>query len=439
VSNSAAATEHYHDSRGVLALMVDPTMGSIFWAKMLTATGVWMHGFVAAMVVFEATGSTLMVGLVSAAQFVPPLLLTPLSGTLADKGRVKQQILGGRALCVAGSGFLATWLWLFPDASDTKVVVVVLSASLVVGLGFVLGGPAMQSIVPAMVRPGELTTAIALNTAPATTSRVTGPIIGALVYQSLGPALTFGIAAATHLGLLLVMALVSVPEPDARDDDDGDRSVRAGLRHVRSDRLLAIYLLIVAAAACGAEPSLTLAPTLSEQLGGSTQLVGALTATFGLGAVAGMLIAARDQVEVRADLAMGLGLVFLAGGLGAVAAIPTVPSVLIALALAGVGFSVTLTSATAMVQKRTPDRFRGRIMGLWMVAFIGARPVGSTFVGILTDLVSARGALAVFAVSILAVAGACARPLSRQHYRMKLRRLSSAGAEQPSAPGYTPR
>jgi hypothetical protein len=59
---------------------------------------------------------------------------------------------------------------------------------------------------------------------------------------------------------------------------------------VHGDRLLAIHLLIVAAAACGAEPSLTLAPALSEHLGGGTELVAALTATVCLGAVAGMLI-----------------------------------------------------------------------------------------------------------------------------------------------------
>ncbi|QSE95277.1 MFS transporter [Rhodococcus pseudokoreensis] len=61
-------------------------------------------------------------------------------------------------------------------------------SSVVVGLGFAIGGPAMQSIVPAMIRPGEMTAAMSLNTVPITVGRAGGPAMGAAVALSPGAA-----------------------------------------------------------------------------------------------------------------------------------------------------------------------------------------------------------------------------------------------------------
>lgn len=98
-------------ARGAIGLMFDRVFGALFWGKMFSVVAVWTHGIVAAIVIYDATRSALMVGMVGVAQFGPQLLLTPTSGKWADTGNPVRQILLGRVFCAAGSGLVAGWLF----------------------------------------------------------------------------------------------------------------------------------------------------------------------------------------------------------------------------------------------------------------------------------------------------------------------------------------
>lgn len=104
-ASTAAATR----PRGALGLMFDRVFGTLFWGKVLSVVGVWTHGIVAAIVMYDATGSALMVGLVGVVQFAPQLILSPITGKWADLGNPGRQILLGRVFCVAGSASIAVW------------------------------------------------------------------------------------------------------------------------------------------------------------------------------------------------------------------------------------------------------------------------------------------------------------------------------------------
>ena len=103
--------------------MVDPVFGALFWGKIFSVVAVWTHGIVAAIVMYDVTGSALMVGLVGVAQFAPQLVLSPTSGKWADTGNPARQILLGRVLCTAGSGVIAGWLFVQPGLQGMSVAV----------------------------------------------------------------------------------------------------------------------------------------------------------------------------------------------------------------------------------------------------------------------------------------------------------------------------
>jgi hypothetical protein len=73
-------------------LLVDPSFGPFFWTQMLSTIGIWVSNITAAILVFDLTGSALLVGLVSVAQFAPQVALGPWSGALADRGDRRRQI-----------------------------------------------------------------------------------------------------------------------------------------------------------------------------------------------------------------------------------------------------------------------------------------------------------------------------------------------------------
>ena len=128
-------------SRGALGLMFDRVFGTLFWGKMFAVVAVWTHGLVAAVVMYDATRSALMVGLVGVVQFAPQLILAPTSGKWADTGNPARQILLGRVFCVFGSGSIAVWMYAVPTLEGMAVAIPILLGTTLVGIGFVVGGP----------------------------------------------------------------------------------------------------------------------------------------------------------------------------------------------------------------------------------------------------------------------------------------------------------
>ena len=253
--------------RGALGLMFDPVFGALFWGKMFAVVAVWTHGIVAAIVMYDATRSALMVGLVGVVQFGPQLILSPTSGKWADTGNPARQILLGRVLCVAGSGSAAAWLFVDPGLQGMSAAIPVLFGSMLVGFGFVVGGPAMQSIVPNLIRDGELSTAMALNSIPMTIGRIVGPAAGAYLAAHLGSAAGFAVSAGLHLVFAIFLIVVRFPSPPVRRSG-ADYRVRAAVKYVWRDRPLLLALVAVTTVGIASDPSITLTPSMADELGG---------------------------------------------------------------------------------------------------------------------------------------------------------------------------
>lgn len=390
--------------RSTLQLLLDRDFGGLFWGKIVSIVGVWAFSVATAIAVFDATGSTLAVGLVAGAQFVPQLVLAPLSGTWADRGNPLKQIALGRVLCFVGAGGLAAWVHLV-QPTGWSLATAVLIGSLTVGFGFSVGGPAMQSVTPRLVSREELPRAMGLNTAPMTVARVAGPVVGASLVATLGPAAGIAVAAVGQLVFLVLLIFVQIPANAPRKAGT-DYSVRAAWQHVRADPGLLLLLLAVTAITFGAEPSITLAPALAADLGSGAQMVGALTATFGVGSGIGLLLVTWLSRPERTVVMLLTGLGCLTLGMGATAALPWVPGALAGFAIAGAGFTIGVTSVSTAVLLRVPDHLRGRVMAFWMICFVGFRPVASTLAGTVADAASVRWAiLAIVLVTGSAMVG----------------------------------
>ncbi len=358
--------------RNALALLLDRSFGPFFWGKVLSSAAIWIHSIVSAIAAYEVTRSALMVGLVGMAQFAPQAF-APLSGKMADRGSAPLQIVVGRLLSGAGSAGLAAWIWRVGGLDGLTGVLPVLLSSLIVGIGFVIGGPALQSVVPGMLRPGELGTALALNAVPMTTGRAAGPALGAFVATEAGAAAAFTIAAAANVTFGLIILALRLPVSNAAGSGV-DRSVRESLRYVRLDRPLFLLLLGIAGVAVAAEPSVTLTPVLASELEGNAEVTGWLASAFGSGAFIGFLLFSPTEHRLGLPRLSSIGLVAMAVGLLGAAASGTTLLAAASFAISGIGMTFAFSSITTQIQGRIPDVMRGRIMALWYIGFLGARP-----------------------------------------------------------------
>lgn len=383
--------------RSSARLLLDPVVGPFFFGKLLSTAGVWIHNITAAIVVFQLTGSATLVGAVSVAQFAPQLLLTPWSGARADRADRKRQLLAGRLVTAAGSGGLVLWI-LLVGLSGTAGAAAVIVAAFVVGVGFAVGGPALESLLPSLVRPAELPAAVALNSMPFTLARAAGPAIGALLATLGGPSLAFGVAAASHVVFVVVLLRL---QADTGRMAPKDTSIRAGVRHLRTDPAIGALLLGTVAVGVGADPVITLTPSIAESLGAGSQLVGALASSFGVGAASAFLVLGRCRRRFGSPRLTVGGLLLMAGGLTGLSLGSHPSAALLSIGVAGVGMTFALTSLTTQIQQRSPDELRGRIMALWAVAFLGSRPVAAAVNGVTADLVSVDIALLVVVAMVL--------------------------------------
>ncbi|MCA1784218.1 MAG: MFS transporter [Intrasporangiaceae bacterium] len=404
--------------RGSFGLLRDPTFGPFFAGKLLSTIGVWIHNIAAAIVVWDLTRSTLLVGAVSIGQFTPQLLLAPWSGARADRGDRRRQLLAGRMVTAAGSGGLALWIWLI-GIDGTSGAAVVIAAATVVGIGFALGGPAMNALIPALVRPRELPGAIALGSLPMTVARSAGPAIGALLLYSAGPAAAFAAAALLSMVFTVIIAVISIRDVPRRQSNDG--SVRAGWRYLRADAGMSALMLGVVAIGIGADPVITLTPAIADRLGQASSFVGTLASSFGIGAAVGFLMLSRVRLVLGLPRLAVTGLIGLAIGMLALAITPNVIGAITAMAIGGIGMAFALTSLTTMIQQQVPEDLRGRVMALWGVAFLGSRPIAAGVSGAITDNSSVVVALVVVSV-ILLLGAITVRPSRVNPYRVRATR-----------------
>ncbi|MGY2074828.1 MFS transporter [Blastococcus sp. SYSU DS0828] len=385
-------------------LVTDPVFGPYWAGKLLANVGIWIQNIASAALVWQLTASAFLVGMVSFAPFVPQLVLTPVSGAMADRGSPRRQILLGRALCALGAAVLAGWVLLTPDVADVPPWVVMVCA-LVVGIGFSVGGPAMHSLLPSLVRPGELPRAVALDNLTLSVGRAVGPAVGGVVAATAGYGVAFGLAAVGHVVFLL--AVFRLRTPGAATAPGPRLSVAAGIRYLRTDPVVGVLLLGITAVGIGADPAVTLGPALSDRLGGGPELVGLLASAFGVGALLGFVVhAALLRFLDHARLAT-TGLVLLALSAVGLALAGSEAAAVAAFAVGGVGMTLAMNGVTTLLYDRVPREYIGRIMALWLVGFVGSRPLAAALNGALTDLVSVVAALLATAVFVLGVAAVC--------------------------------
>ena len=389
-------------SRSSWELVRDRTFGVYFVGNLVSNCGTWLQNIASAVVVYDLTGSTVLVGAVSMVQFAASLLLSPWAGALSDRVDRRRLLIGGQVIAVVAAAGLAAW---------TAAVGIeglpgpwpIFAAATLIGIGWAISVPTMQALVPALVEPEDLDQAIALNSITFNIARAVGPALGALALVHLGAAATFGLNAATYVVLIITLLLIR-PRAIEREEHRGDGSVREGLRYVRREPALYVLLIGVTALGFGTDPINTLTPAMADVLGGTEALVGWMVSAFGAGAATTAFLVGAIRKRVSLGTMGVFGLAVLAAGLIGFGASPFVPGTLVALVVAGAGFLLALTGMTTELQRRVPEPLLGRVMALWAVAFLGSRPVAALLDGMLGDLFGPRIAAGVAGAITAAVA-----------------------------------
>jgi MFS family permease len=392
-----------------MAVLRDRNFAPFFIGNLTSNTGNWLFNLSAAVVVFQLTRSAFLVGMVSVAQFLPLVLISPQAGAVADRVDRRRMVLISQSLAAASATAIAV-VALSVGVQGLPGSWPIIAAAAGIGIGNALTQPAMNSLVPGLVDEQDLASAISLTSLTYNVGRALGPAGAGVLLVTLGAEVAFVINALTFL--VLIGGLLLVRERPRTHDRTADRSVRAGVRYVRRDRRVLLLLAGVGAAGFAGDPAITLAPSFADLLGGGEALVAAITSGFGFAAIPAALLSGRLQNRFGSAPVAGAGMTIMALGSAAAAVAPGPAVALAGFSATGAGFVLAVTSFTTLLQLQIPDALRGRVMALWTVAFLGNRPIAAAIDGAAADLVGPRLAMLV-AIAVAAGGAVIARRLSK--------------------------
>ena len=373
-----------------------------FTGQLVSLAGTWMQNVALAWLVIELSGSPLAIGALAFWRFVPFTIFGLVAGVVADRIESRKLVMATQAAAMAISIALAV---VTLTGTATLPIVYVLAALGGVALAF--DAPGRQSLTFQMVGPRELPNAVALNSGLFNGSRVIGPAIAGLVIAAVGTGLCFVLNAVSFLAVLTALALVREDELHPVAKERG-ATIIGGLRRATSyawnDPQLRLILSVVTVVATVGFNFHVLVPLLAaDTLHVGPEGFGLLSATFGAGALVGALATASFRAASWRLFAIGTA----SFGVLALALAPVQNAILAAVLLFGIGVSFTLFTANAnsLVQLAAPDYLRGRLIGLYLFAFLGLAPVGGLLAGWLADVGGTSLAFGVAGVTALVAIG----------------------------------
>jgi MFS family permease len=418
---SVTTAESVRPRRGAFAALSSRSYRIYIGGQSLANTGAWMQSIAQDWLIFSLTHSSTAVGVTMALQFLPILLLGLPAGAVADRRPKRRILLTTQTLNAAAACALAV----ITIAGATRAADVYAFA-LLAGLILAFDSPARQAFVTEVVPEGRLRAAISLNAAVFQATRLIGPAIASLLIVTVGTGWVFALNAACYLGptigLLLLRPSDLRPAPKASAENP-ERAPKASagstVRYLRArpDVLWTIFLVGMLGT-FGLNFPIVLTAMAKSAFGGGASTYGLFNIVLGLGSAAGAVLAgagARPRTRAIVGSAAMFGLLQVAAALA-----PDIGVFLALLAAMGFVNLVCQAMANASVQLAVDPELRGRVMGLYMLAFIGGTPIGAPVIGAVTSHLGARtGMLVCGAVPVLAaviMAAAVTRRLRRAEH-----------------------
>ncbi len=367
-----------------------------FAGALVSNVGTWMQRTAQDWIVLTELSDhdAVALGITTALQLGPQLLLVPISGLIADRfDRRRTLMVTQVAMGVLG---LALGLIVLSGLAQLWIVYVF---ALLLGIASAIDAPVRQTFVAELVSGANVSNAVALNSASFNAARTIGPAVAGLLVAVIGAGWVFLLNAASFAAVVVSLlfirrsALVVLARaPRAKGQ------LLAGFRYVRGrPDLMILFVIVFIIGTFGFNYQIFVSTMSTSVFGLDSAGFGLLTSVMAVGSVAGALLSAsRDKPRVR--------LVFLACagfGVSALAASVSPTLALFAVALMFIGFAgqVLMTTANGTVQTTTDQRMRGRVMALYMAIFMGGTPLGAPLLGAVANTFGARWGLGVAALA----------------------------------------
>ncbi len=374
----------------------------LFFGQLISFFGTMMTFIVVPVQMYQLTGSSLYVGLLGVAEFVPMFFLAFIGGALADSVDRRKML----RLTEIGQTITVVVLLINAMLPAPQVWVLFVAVGLHAGLAG-LQRPSFEALIPKIVPLEYMSAVAALNALRFEVGFIIAPILGGFIVAKYGATLAYAIDLATFAASLTAVWLIRAVPPPAGADRPGFESIKKGFRYAMSrQELLGTYLVDINAMFFGMPKALF--PALAVAFGAASS-VGLFYSAIAVGALVATFTSGWAQWVHR----HGLMVTFAAAGWGAaITAFGFASSLYVALfflAVAGYFDMISGIFRQTIWNQTVPDHFRGRLAGIEMISFLTGPMLGDAESGIVayftdvkTSIVSG-GILTIVGTIVLAI------------------------------------
>jgi len=357
----------------------------------ISLIGTWIQQVAQSWLVFHLTNSAFLLGVVGFLSSIPIFVLALFGGVLADRLN-KRNILILTQTAFMLLAFALAILTQFKLVTPLQIMLI----ALLNGIVMAFDAPARQSVVVELVGKRHLFNAIALNSVAFNSSRIIGPAIAGILVATIGMSGCFYINGVSFLAVLVALWTIKINKGKNYYQPKGAwEDLKEGLIFIKNHRLILALVSIVAIVSLFGVAHIILMPIFANDvLKVGIKGLGVLMSVSGCGALVGALLLARlGDFNYKGKFLSFSSFIFSLS-LIAFALSKTYWLSLAAIFFVG-GTSVTSVAlVNTLLQTKVEDKFRGRVMGVFMITFAGFMPFGNLIAGSL-----AQGLGVSFAVS----------------------------------------
>jgi MFS family permease len=333
-------------------------------------------------------------GIVTALQFAPQLLLVPWSGSAADRFNKRKLLM----LTQASMGVLATALGILTISGYVRLWHVYVFAFLF-GAAAAMDGPVRQTFVGELVGDKHLPNAVALNSISFVACQMIGPAVAGLVIAKIGTGWAFLSNGISFGAVLLSMYLLRVHElKTIARASRVPSSFIDSLRYMwaRPD-LQSILVMLVLIGTFGMNLTIFISTMAVNVFHADARGFGLLSSMMAVGTISGALLSARRDKPNFGTLCLGTGVFGIGCTVAAFA--PGYWWFAASLAVIGVAVITFMTATNSMIQLSTEPIMRGRVVATGMGLMLGGTAIGAPIVGWVANHFGPRMSLGIGALS----------------------------------------
>jgi MFS family permease len=367
--------------------------------QLVSLTGTWMQSTAQQWLVYRLTGSVAALGLFGFATQAPMLFLAWMGGYVGDRYDRHRGVMITQS-CSMILAFVLAGLTLTHTIREWHLIVI----AFLVGIVNAFDVPIRQSFFVHMVGKEDLPNAIALNSSIFNGARVVGPAIAGLAIAWLGEGWCFFVNGLSFLAVIGALLSMKLEKQEIKHTGESPvRSFTSGFRFAMSDEAIrSAVLLLCVLSLFGLQYPVFLPIYANDVLHGGAKAFGLLMSAAGVGALLGALqFAARTEYE---GLAKWIGVTCTICAIGLIIFSQARTFWLCAAILCVVGFAATsqMAATNTIIQERSPDAMRSRLMAVYATMFMGVQPIGALMAGGVAKRFGVSDALLIFGACVLA-------------------------------------